>query len=73
MATVNRLDPYRNFKFEIGCGGKVVAGVNKVGGLIRTSQAISWREGGDPSAAHKSPGRVDYSPITLEQGLTHDA
>ncbi|CAM9693225.1 unnamed protein product, partial [Phaeothamnion confervicola] len=62
----------KNFKFQVKWDGKVVAGVNKIGALTRTSQVVTWRDGGDPSAPHKAPGQVDYGPITLEQGLTED-
>lgn len=72
MAQLKRLTPYKNFKFTVKWDNKVVAGVNKVGALSRTSEVVSWRDGADPSSPHKSPGQVDYGPITLEQGLTHD-
>jgi len=72
MATHERVAPYENYKFLVTWDGKVVAGVNKVGALTRTSEAVSWRDGGDPSSPHKSPGQVDYVPITLERGVTED-
>ena len=72
MATLKRLVPYTNFKFQVKWDGRIVAGVNKVGALTRSSQVVSSRDGGDPSTPHKSPGQVDYGPITLEQGLTED-
>ena len=72
MATLKRLVPYKNFKFQVKWDGKVVAGVNKIGALTRTTEVVSWRAGGDPSTPHKSPGQADYGPITLEQGLTED-
>ena len=68
----DRLDPYKNFKFIVSWDGKPVAGISKVGGLTRTTQVVSHREGGDPSLARKSPGQTDYGPITLERGVTHD-
>jgi phage tail-like protein len=43
-----------------------------VSGLRRTTEVIEHREGGDPSASRKSPGRTHYDPITLERGVTHD-
>ena len=72
MANLERIVPYKNFRFEVSWDGKVVAGFNHVGALTRTSEVVSWRDGGDPSSPHKSPGQVDYGPITLEQGVTHD-
>jgi phage tail-like protein len=72
--TVNasRLDPYKNFKFRVKWDGKVVAGISKISGLKRTTEVIEYRQGSDPSAVLKSPGRTTYEPITLERGVTHD-
>lgn len=72
--TVNaqRVDPYKNFKFRVKWDGKYVAGVSKVGGLKKSSEVVEFREGGDPSTSHKSPGRTKYEAITLERGVTHD-
>ena len=67
-----RFDPYKNFKFIVSWDGKPVAGISKVGGLTRSTQVVSHREGGDPSLTRKSPGQTDYGPITLERGVTHD-
>jgi phage tail-like protein len=72
--TVNatRFDPYANFKFRVKWDGRYVAGVSKVSALKRTTEVIEHREGGDPSTAHRSPGRTKYDAITLERGVTHD-
>ena len=72
--TVNphRFDPYKNFKFRIKWDGKYVAGIARVSALTRVTDVIEYREGGDPSASRKSPGRTKYEPITLERGVTHD-
>jgi phage tail-like protein len=67
-----RFDPYKNFKFRVKWDGKYVAGVEKVGALVRKTEVICFRNGGDPSTSRKSPGRTEYSPITLERGVTHD-
>lgn len=72
IINTSRYDPYKNFKFRVMWDGKYVAGVSKVGGLTRTTQVVSHREGGDPSMVHKSPGQTEYSAITLERGVTHD-
>jgi phage tail-like protein len=68
----SRFDPYKNFKFRVKWDGKYVAGVSKVSGLKRTTEVVEHREGGDPSASRKSPGRTKYEAITLERGVTHD-
>ena len=40
--------------------------------MKRTTEVVEHRSGGDPSTAHKSPGRQKYEAITLERGLTQD-
>jgi len=72
--TVNpaRVDPYKNYKFRVKWDGKYVAGISRASGLIRTTEVVEHREGGDPSTSHKSPGLTKYEPITLERGVTHD-
>ncbi|MCX6143650.1 MAG: phage tail protein [Ignavibacteriales bacterium] len=68
----SRVDPYKNFKFKIKWDGRYVAGVSKMSPLLRKTEVIQHREGGDPSVSRKSPGRTEYAPITLERGVTHD-
>jgi len=67
-----RYDPYKTFRFRVMWDGKYVAGVSKVGGLTRTTQVVTHREGGSPGMAHRSPGQTEYAAITLERGVTHD-
>jgi len=67
-----RLDPYKNYKFRVKWDGRYVAGVSKISPLLRTSEVVEHREGGDPSTFHKSPGRTKYEAITLERGVTQD-
>lgn len=67
-----RFDPYKNFKFRVKWDGRYVAGVSKVGALKRSIEVVEHREGGDPSTARKSPGRVKFEAVTLERGVTHD-
>lgn len=68
----HRFDPYKNFKFRIKWDGKYVAGVSKVGALKQSTEAVTHREGGDPSMSRVSPSAWKFEPITLERGLTHD-
>jgi len=72
--TVNatRFDPYKNFKFLVVWDGRIVAGVSKISPLKRTTEVVKHRDGGSPSAVHKSFGRVEFEAITLERGVTHD-
>ncbi|MEE8058717.1 MAG: phage tail protein [Pseudomonadales bacterium] len=68
-----RFDPYRTFKFQLLIDGQVVAGVSKVSGLKTTVEVVDWRSAGDQSHKRKLVGGATYDPITLEQGLSHDA
>lgn len=72
--TVNphRFDPYKDFKFRIKWDGRYVAGISKVSPLVRKTEVVIYREGGDPSTSRKSPGRTEYAPVELERGVTHD-
>lgn len=72
VTNAGRIDPYKNFKFRVKWDGNDVAGVSRVGGLTRTSQVVSHREGGDAHSMRKTPGQRDFEPITLERGVTHD-
>jgi phage tail-like protein len=69
----NRFDPYKSFKFRVSWDGRVVAGVSRMSALVRTTDVVDHREGGDPSTSRKSPGRTTFEPITLERGVTHDS
>lgn len=68
-----RFDPYKNFRFLVYLGQSTspVAGVSKVTGLKRSSDAIDYKEGGN-MIIRKGLGRTKYEPITLERGVTHD-
>ena len=55
-----RVDPYRNFKFRVKLDGRVVAGVNKVSALKRTTEK------------GKATGRTSGEPVTLGRGVTYD-
>jgi phage tail-like protein len=70
----NRIDPYKNFRFKVkfDTSSTYVAGVSKVSALKRTTEVVKFRNGGDESTSHKSPGRTEYEAITLERGVTFD-
>jgi phage tail-like protein len=71
-ANAHRHDPYRTFKFQILIDGQPVAGLRKMSALKKSTEAVDWRTGGDPTHVRKLPGGTSYEAITLEQGLTHD-
>lgn len=66
-------DPYGSFRFRVMWEGRCVAGVSKVSALTRTTQVVTHRAGGDPTASRRAPGQTEYEAITLERGVTHDA
>ena len=68
----SRLDPYKNFKFRVNMDGAVVAGVTRASALRRTVEVTEYRDGGDPTAVRRLPGRVVYEPFTLERPLDGD-
>jgi phage tail-like protein len=71
-ANAHRADPYRTFMFQVVLDGAPVAGLKKMSGLKKTTEAVSWRSAGDIGSERKMPGGTSYENITLEQGLTHD-
>ena len=69
----SRFDPYKAYRFLVylDTATAPVAGVSKVGGLKRSSDAIDYKEGGN-AIIRKGLGRTKYEAITLERGVTHD-
>ena len=69
-----RLDPYKNFKFRVYFVGQAdaVLGVSKLGGLKRTTEVVSHRDGAVHNHSFKGPGRTNFEAITMERGVTHD-
>ena len=67
-----RFDPYKNFKFRVKWDGQYIPAISRVTGLIRSTEVVEHREGGDPSTSRKSTGLTQFEPITLERGLTDD-
>jgi phage tail-like protein len=69
----HRKNPYPSSKYVLYMDGAPVAGLSKMGALKRTVPVIKHRSGSDPSTTRLSPGNpVEYSPITLERGVSHD-
>jgi phage tail-like protein len=72
VKNAHRVDPYKSYKFRVVWDGRPVLGVSKVGSLKRTTNVVTYREGGENSTNHKSPGQTEYDGLTLERGITHD-
>ena len=71
-AAARRSDPYANFRFKVQWDGRDVAGVSKVSGLVRTTDVVEYREGGEATTSRKELGVTKFEAITLERGLTND-
>jgi phage tail-like protein len=67
-----RFDPYKNYKFRVKWDGRYVAGISHVSPLVRRTEVVEHREGGDASTFRKAPGLTKFDPITLERGVSHD-
>lgn len=65
-----RVDPYKNFRFLVEIDGIVQAGFTDCTGLGSHVEPVEYREGGDPNAVRKLPGKVTYPDITLKWGVT---
>ena len=72
MATGDRKDPYRSFRFSVEYDGITRAGFRECSGLDSSQDPVEYREGDDDPTARKLPGLVKYSNITLKRGLTDD-
>jgi phage tail-like protein len=70
--SAQRLDPYKNYKFRLKWDGQYVFGGSELTGLNNSTEEVEHSASGDPSSAHKFPGRSKYEVITLERGLTQD-
>jgi phage tail-like protein len=70
----SRFDPYKNYRFLVyfGTSTTPVAGVSKVTGMKRSSDAIDYKEGGN-MIIRKGLGRTKYEAITMERGVTFDS
>ncbi|MGA2114840.1 MAG: phage tail protein [Bryobacteraceae bacterium] len=67
-----RIDPYKNYKFQVKWDGHTVLGVMKAGPLKRTTNVITHRSGQMNSTDHKTPGRTQYDGVVFERGITWD-
>jgi phage tail-like protein len=68
--SVKPFDPYKTFRFQISIDGTKVAGLKKVGALMRTTQVNKYRD--SDGTEIKTPGNTEISSLTLERGITQD-
>jgi phage tail-like protein len=71
MAT--RVDPIRNFRFQLEIDNVTRAGFSEVAIAETTIEAIDYREGSDPPHVRKLSGLTKYGSITLKGGITTGA
>ncbi len=77
MATAARIDPIRNFKFNVQAilAGEADPfaqfGFMSVEGIAMNTEMIAYREGGWNTSPHKLPGQTDFSPLTMSSGVYH--
>lgn len=78
MATTARVDPVRNFKFNVqaslGSTGDIFAdmGFMSVEGIAMNTEMVAYREGGWNTSPHKLPGQTDFSPLTMSAGVYYN-
>lgn len=71
MAT--RIDPIRNFRFELEIDNIKRAGFSEVAIAETTIEAVDYREGRDPPHVRKLSGLTKYGNVTLKGGVTSGA
>ena len=79
MATAQRTDPLRNFKFQVyiepGQALRTLTpNLNKIGfssmsGLSVTNDLLAYREGGMNTHTHKMVGMSDFSAVSFVRGM----
>jgi phage tail-like protein len=74
MAKTARVDPIRNFKFNVeasldGANPFAQFGFMSVEGIAMNTEMVAYREGGWNTSPHKLPGQTDFSPLTMSTGV----
>jgi phage tail-like protein len=78
MATTARIDPIRNFKFNVQASlpGETDPfakfGFMSVEGIAMNTEMVAYREGGYNTSPHKLPGQTDFSPLTMSAGVFYN-
>lgn len=70
MATGQRVDPYKNFRFLVEIDGIVQGGFREVTIPDSTQEPIEYREGNMTPTVMKQPGLVKYGNVSLKWGIT---
>jgi phage tail-like protein len=77
MAEVARVDPIRNFKFNVQAVTETGDPFAKMGfmsveGIAMNTEMVAYREGGWNTSPHKLPGQTDFSPLTMSTGVYYN-
>jgi phage tail-like protein len=67
---VQRIDPYKHYRFLVEIDGIQQAAFAECSGLGSEIEVVEYREGGEGSPVRKMPGRVRYPDIVLKWGVT---
>lgn len=70
MATGQRKDPYRNFRFRVVIDGIQTAAFADATIPDTSTEAVEYREGTDETHSRKLSGLTKFGNITLKKGLT---
>ncbi len=70
MATGDRRDPHRNFRFKLEIGGIQQAGFSEATIPDANSDVVEYREGNETTTPRKLPGLNKYGNLTLKWGIT---
>jgi phage tail-like protein len=68
-----RVDPIRNFRFQLEIDNVTRAGFSEVAIAETTIEAVEYREGTDPPHVRKLSGLTKFGNITLKGGMTTGA
>jgi phage tail-like protein len=69
---MERVDPFRGFRFLVEIEGLTSAGFQKVKGLQLEVKHESYKEGGVNDYEHKLFSQLSYPSVVLERGLARD-
>lgn len=69
MATGERKDPLRNFRFRLEIDN-IKAGFSEATVPDTTTDVIEYREGNEPTTPRKLPGLTKYGNLSLKWGIT---
>ena len=69
---MDRVDPYRTFRFRVKIDHVEHGGFARVKGLVRETKVDTYREGGVNEFEHKFANITTYGNLVLERGLADE-